>query len=141
MPVNVSPVECLGSFHVHDAWPEELVEECVVPSLLPFSLPRQDSVPLTPLPVVLLVTVNETVNDEPAFALPKLADVDASLGGFGFGRRRRRRSSRHDDVPARRRRRPGIVRDRHRHMKRPRRRIQMTHRRADAVVLSPKFHA
>ena len=102
MPVNVSPVECLGSFHVHDALPDEPVERCVVPSLLPFSLPRQDSVPLTPLPVVLLVTVNETVNDEPAFALPKLADVDASLGGFGFGfgfgfgwlrRRRRRRRS------------------------------------------------
>src|SRR5207244_10269151 len=72
------PCAVFGSCQVQLAFPVTL-ERCEVASALPASLPVQETVPLTPLPVFAFLTVIETVNALPATALPTV-----SLPAFNF---------------------------------------------------------
>src|SRR5712692_6097091 len=79
--MNCLPCAVFGSCQVQLAWPPVLLAWCEAPSGLPARLPVQDTVPLTPLPVLASLTVIEAVNDLPACALPTLSLLAVSLGG------------------------------------------------------------
>ena len=82
VPANTSPTVPEGSLQVQTARPDEPVDRPNVANDTPASLPLHDNEPRTPFPVVFSLTVNDTENNLPAVAFPKLAAVDAN---FGFG--------------------------------------------------------
>ena len=79
------PCAVFGSRQLQLALPTAVLEWLDAASGLPASLPVQETCPLTPFPVCAFLTVNKTLNDLPATALPTVGLLAVSLSFAGGG--------------------------------------------------------